>query len=232
MADNKSNMQIAVQYQLPEKWNEETAFSFEHLSDLVEQVHTSAYSASVKAINRFATVRNYVIGYYVVEYEQHGSDRAKYGDKLLKRLAEKVNKRGINETLLKISRAFYLNYPQVKTYLEGKSATLSHQLNKKSAMPSHQLEKTKTESEKSTEILPTLSGKFVTPADELISRLSFSHIREIMTVDDPLARFFYETECIKCCWSVKELRRQIATNLYFRAGNCCYNGLRPMPHRS
>ena len=51
MADNKSNMQIAVQYQLPEKWNEETAFSFEHLSDLVEQVHTSAYSASVKAIN-------------------------------------------------------------------------------------------------------------------------------------------------------------------------------------
>ena len=39
-----------------------------------------------------------------------------------------------------------------------------------------------------------------------------------MTVDDPLARFFYETECIKCCWSVKELRRQIATNLYFRAG--------------
>ena len=41
---------------------------------------------------------------------------------------------------------------------------------------------------------------------------------EIMTVDDPLARFFYETECIKCCWSVKELRRQIATNLYFRAG--------------
>lgn len=218
MADNKSNMQIAVQYQLPEKWNEETAFSFEHLSDLVEQVHTSAYSASVKAINRFATVRNYVIGYYIVEYEQHGSDRAKYGDKLLKRLAEKVNKRGINETLLKISRAFYLNYPQVKTYLEGKSATLSHQLNKKSAMPSHQLEKIKTEPEKSIELLPTLFGKFITPADELISRLSFSHIREIMTVDDPLARFFYETECIKCCWSVKELRRQIATNLYFRAG--------------
>lgn len=186
MADNKSNMQIAVQYQLPEKWNEETAFSFEHLSDLVEQVHTSAYSASVKAINRFATVRNYVIGYYIVEYEQHGSDRAKYGDKLLKRLAEKVNKRGINETLLKISRAFYLNYPQVKTYLEGKSATLSHQLNKKSAMPSHQLEKIKTESEKSIELLPTLSGKFITPADELISRLSFSHIREIMTKENEM----------------------------------------------
>ena len=65
---------------------------------------------------------------------------------------------------------------------------------------------------------PTTSDKFITPADKLISHLSFSHIVEILTVDDPLARFFYETECIKCCWSVKELRRQVATNLYFRAG--------------
>ena len=39
-----------------------------------------------------------------------------------------------------------------------------------------------------------------------------------MTQKDPLARFFYETECIKGTWSVKELRRQIATNLYFRSG--------------
>ena len=77
-------------------------------------------------------------------------------------------------------------------------ATSSHQLSdEKSATPSHQ---------------------FVTSADKLISQLSFSHIREILTIDDPLARFFYETECIKCCWSVKELRRQIATNLYFRTG--------------
>ena len=64
----------------------------------------------------------------------------------------------------------------------------------------------------------TLSDEFVTPAEEIISRLSFAHIRQLMTVEDPLARFFYETECIKCCWSVRELRRQIATNLYFRAG--------------
>ena len=65
---------------------------------------------------------------------------------------------------------------------------------------------------------PTLSDKFITPGVELVSKLSFSHIVEILTVDDPLARFFYETECIRCCWSVKELRRQISSNLYFRAG--------------
>ena len=200
--------EIAVQYNLPANWEQDKEFSFDHLSDVVTQLHDSAYSATVKAINRFATVRNYVIGFYIVEYEQHGSDRAKYGDRLLKRLAERVNKRGINETLLKVSRAFYLNYPQIQTYLKGKSATASHQLeNEKSATASHELE-----------ICSTTSNKFITPADKLISHLSFSHLREILTVDDPLARFFYETECIKCCWSVKELRRQISTNLYFRAG--------------
>ena len=91
--------------------------SFDHLSNLVTQLHNSAYTASVKAVNRFATVRNYVIG-------------------------------------------FYLNYPHIKSYLEGKSATASHQ--------------------------------FITPAEQIISQLSFSHIREIMTVNDSLARFFYE----------------------------------------
>ena len=113
----KQYADIAVQYNLPENWENETTFSFDHLSEMVTQLHNSAYTASVKAINRFATVRNYVIGFYIVEYEQHGNDRAKYGDKLLKRLAERVNKRGINETLLKVSRAFYLNYPHVKSYL-------------------------------------------------------------------------------------------------------------------
>ena len=125
---SKGNDNIVVRYELPKNWSEEKNFSFEHLTQLVEQVHNSAYSSSIKAINRFATIRNYIIGYYIVEYEQNGSDRAKYGDKLLKRLADRINKRGINETLLKVSQAFYLNYPQFRLYLEGKSATLSHQL--------------------------------------------------------------------------------------------------------
>ena len=175
--------EISVLYNLPENWADETAFSFEHLSELVLQLHDSAYSATVKAINRFATIRNYVIGFYIVEYEQHGNDRAKYGDRLLKRLVERVNKRGINETLLTNSRKFYLTYPQIKDYLTAISPTAS---------------------EKSAEKSPTLSDKFITLATELVSMLSFSHIVELLTVDDPLARFFYETECVRCCWSVKE----------------------------
>ena len=201
-------MGISVLYNLPDNWQEETSFSFDHLSELVLQLHDSAYSATVKAINRFATIRNYVIGFYIVEYEQHGNDRAKYGDRLLKRLAESVNKRGINETILKNCRRFYLAYPQIKDYLTAISPTAS----KKS------LGKSPTASDKSSQISPTTSDNFITPAAELVSKLSFSHIVEILTINDPLARFFYETECIRCCWSVKELRRQISTNLYFRAG--------------
>ena len=204
----RNQMGISVLYNLPDNWQEETSFSFDHLSELVLQLHDSAYSATVKAINRFATIRNYVIGFYIVEYEQHGNDRAKYGDRLLKRLAESVNKRGINETILKNCRRFYLAYPQIKDYLTAISPTAS----KKS------LGKSPTLSDKSSQISPTLSDNFITPAAELVSKLSFSHIVEILTIDDPLARFFYETECIRCCWSVKELRRQISTNLYFRAG--------------
>ncbi|WP_373721651.1 PDDEXK nuclease domain-containing protein [Bacteroides heparinolyticus] len=200
--------EITVLYNLPEHWADETAFSFEHLSELVLQLHDSAYSATVKAINRFATIRNYVIGFYIVEYEQHGNDRAKYGDRLLKRLAESVNKRGINETILKNCRRFYLAYPQIKDYLTAISPTASEK----------SLEKSPTASDKSSQISPTASDKFITPGVELVSKLSFSHIVELLTVDDSLVRFFYETECVRCCWSVKELRRQISTNLYFRAG--------------
>lgn len=226
MEDNNDN--IVVRYDLPKNWSEEKNFSFEHLTQLVEQVHNSAYSSTVKAINRFATIRNYIIGFYIVEYEQNGSDRAKYGDKLLKRLAERINKRGINETLLTNCRKFYALYPQIREFLEGKSATASHQSKKIqttsgesasiSPTPSEELALNSSTLAHKSKISPTLSDKFNTSVDKLISNLSFSHIVEIMAVDDPLARFFYETECIKCCWSVRELRRQIATNLYFRAG--------------
>lgn len=64
----------------------------------------------------------------------------------------------------------------------------------------------------------TVSHQFVTDPERLVNNLSFSHIREILVIDDEFERYFYETECMKCNWSVRELRRQIKTNLYFRAG--------------
>lgn len=68
------------------------------------------------------------------------------------------------------------------------------------------------------EIWSTASTKFETDPELLVTRLSFSHISEIMRLQNPFERFFYEFECMQGSWSVRELKRQITTNLYVRAG--------------
>lgn len=152
---------------------------FEMLADSIKNINLKAGNAAKSAVNQLMTLRNWAIGYYIVEYEQGGSDRAEYGTRLLKTLEEQIAEKGMNSTLFKWCRQFYILYPQI-------GATVSHQ--------------------------------FITKPDVLVNNLSFSHIREIMVIDDAFERFFYETECIKCNWSVRELRRQIKTNLYVRAG--------------
>ena len=163
------------------------------------------------------TMRNWLIGYYIVEFEQHGKDRAEYGTQLLKKLEERVNRKGLNVTLFKNSRNFYTHYPQVAENLAPTICpTLSDEFVKRyNSLPAqYDCSADKMSLEKS----PTLSHQFKTSGKKIISSLSFSHIVELLTVDDPLARYFYEQECIKCTWSVRELRRQISTNLYFRTG--------------
>ena len=63
-----------------------------------------------------------------------------------------------------------------------------------------------------------MSREFISAPEDVIGRLSFSHICEIEWIDDPLVRYFYEQECMRCTWSVRELRRQIGTNLHIRVG--------------
>ena len=181
---------------IAEGWAKKQSPTFEELSASILQTHQTAQTGALRAVNQMATLRNWLIGCYIVEYEQKGRDRATYGDRLLKRLEERVNTKGLNVTLFQTSRLLYNYYPQLGGLIY---ATASHKL-------------------QSDKICATPSHKYITPAQKLLTKLSFSHIREIMTQDDPLARFFYETECIKGTWSVKELRRQIATNLYFRSG--------------
>ena len=196
-------------------WMQKVAPTFSDLSESIIQTHQSAQNSAIKAVNQMATLRNWLIGCYIVEYEQKGSDRAKYGDRLLKRLEESVKTKGLNLTLFKNSRRFYLLYPQIGN-LFGKSPTPSDFLETES----ERYGKSPTPSDFSGEesICATASHEFKTAPKQILEKLSFSHISEIMTQDDPLARIFYETECIKGTWSVKELRRQIASNLYFRSG--------------
>ncbi|WP_278906062.1 PDDEXK nuclease domain-containing protein [Leyella stercorea] len=187
-----------------EDWSK-TLHSFNDLASIVQTTHDAAQSSAVKAINRMQTMRNWLIGYYIVEFEQHGNDRAEYGTQLLKKLEERVDRKGLTTTLFKWARKFYRLYPQMMENLPIPiCATVMHQL-----QPIENKEDT---------IGASMTHQFVTPGKTIISHLSFTHLREIMTLDDPLARYFYEQECIKCTWSVRELRRQISTNLYVRAG--------------
>lgn len=187
-----------------EDWSK-TLHSFNDLASIVQTTHDAAQSSAVKAINRMQTMRNWLIGYYIVEFEQHGKDRAEYGTQLLKKLEERVDRKGLTTTLFKWARKFYRLYPQMMENLPIPiCATVMHQL-----QPIENKEDT---------IDASMMHQFVTPGKTIISHLSFTHLREIMTLDDPLARYFYEQECIKCTWSVRELRRQISTNLYVRAG--------------
>lgn len=187
-----------------EDWSK-TLHSFNDLASIVQTTHDAAQSSAVKAINRMQTMRNWLIGYYIVEFEQHGKDRAEYGTQLLKKLEERVDRKGLTTTLFKWARKFYRLYPQMMENLPIPiCATVMHQL-----QPIENKEDT---------IGASMTHQFVTPGKTIISHLSFTHLREIMTLDDPLTRYFYEQECIKCTWSVRELRRQISTNLYVRAG--------------
>ena len=214
---NESTTYLHDGMELPvEDWSQNT-HSFDELTKIIRDTHDAAQTTAVKAINRMQTMRNWLYGYYIIEFEQHGKDRAEYGTQLLKRLEERVNRKGLTETLFKNSRKFYRLYPQMVENIIGViSPTVSDKL-LESKDASVLCDTQMTENEH-VEKSPTVSDGFRTTGQMIISRLSFSHIVEIMTVDDPLARYFYEQECIKCTWSVRELRRQISTNLYVRTG--------------
>lgn len=214
---NESTTYLHDGMELPvEDWSQNT-HSFDELTKIIRDTHDAAQTTAVKAINRMQTMRNWLYGYYIIEFEQHGKDRAEYGTQLLKRLEERVNRKGLTETLFKNSRKFYRLYPQMVENIIGViSPTVSDKL-LESKDASGLCDTQMTENEH-VEKSPTMSDGFRTTGQMIISRLSFSHIVEIMTVDDPLARYFYEQECIKCTWSVRELRRQISTNLYVRTG--------------
>ena len=196
-----------------EDWSS-TFHTFSDLASIIQTTHDAAQSSAVRAINRMQTMRNWLIGYYIVEFEQHGKDRAEYGAHLLKKLEERVDRKGLNVTLFQTSRNFYNLYPQMEgLFVPNKIySTLSNKLGSRIPLMD------KSADAQSNTNCATVSHNFQTLPEMIVSRLSFSHIREIMSVDDPLARYFYEQECIKCTWSVRELRRQISTNLYFRTG--------------
>ena len=86
---------------------------FESLVGRIQSTSSALQEDARLVINRNVTTRAWLTGFYIVEYEQHGNDRAKYGERLLKRLAERLDDKSFSLTNLKNYRSFYLLFPEV-----------------------------------------------------------------------------------------------------------------------
>ena len=179
-----------------------------NLQDLSEQLLTLStafkYQAEVQ-VNKLLTLRNWVIGYYISEYELNGEDRAKYGDRIYEELAKRLkSQKGLNKRTLHVCTKLFRVYPQI---VQSVSAQLQH---------FDLIDKTNFERMElfNTELLP---DNAIAPV-KIFEKSSFSHIIEFIKLDPPLKRQFYEVESIKNNWSVRDLKRAINSMLYERTG--------------
>ncbi len=201
---------------------------FNELRLNIRQISDSLRQSAVSAINSHLTVRNWLVGFYIVEFEQNGEDRARYGAKLLQNLAENLNEDGLSYRNLCLYRQFYLVYPEISVYIpqfikkhigkiwQSPIAKLQLTNNKEDIAirtASAQLQSLKNDAAEVGQTVIAKLGK----VEKIVHGLSFTHLSLLLPIDDPQKRHFYETECIKGTWSVRELKRQIDTLYYERS---------------
>ena len=179
----------------------------------IVRIHQQAQEFAIKAVNIGLTLRNWFIGHRIVEFEQNGADRAGYGENLIVTLSQRLAAQGLSQVTpreLRRFRQFYLVYPQIWQSLTAKSPEASRFT---SMLPLVDL---LASSIRESVTAKSQVGEPVTP--ELIYRLSFTHLCELIQLPDDTQRRFYEIECIRGNWSVRELRRQINSLYYQRSG--------------
>ena len=186
--------------------------NFEGLIDNVYQAHCLLQQTAQKAVNHFLVIKNWMTGFYIVEYEQKGEDRAKYGEQLIDEMSKNLKYKGLkgySPVSLRNCRAFYRAYPQIQ-----QSVTV--ELQKSGVERYKQLPFSEMQIQQSQTV--ELKEEYPIPNDLLLSRLSYTHFIELLRAKESLERLFYEVETIKNKWSVKELERAFNTGLYIRTG--------------
>lgn len=202
-----------------------TTFSLEDLAASIRSLHEHFSSQARHAINVTLTLRNWLIGWYIAEYQLNGSDRAKYGEKIIFTLAEVLadlpncDHRGLYNYL-----AFYRCYPQL---LQASFNQVSQMLPEALQLCFQTISAT-TINNHSRPICGTAFRKlgnnsntpniqdYIKLSPDLLSRLSYNHFAQLIKVSDETARRFYETERLLGNWSVRELKRQIGSMFYER----------------
>ena len=197
--------------------------NFEALVKHISTIQDTLQAQAAHAVNLALTARNWLMGCYIVEFEQNGEDRAAYGEQLLKKLEQRLNVKGLNERRFREFRRLYLVYPQLKEpvaqYIVSRSQ-IRHTLSAEFIEPIRRL--SSAESATNIRRMPSAelddAKRWMIPADKLFNRLTYSNLMLISTIDNPVKRAFYEMEAIRGCWSYKELERQINSLYYERSG--------------
>lgn len=232
---------------------------FESLVSQIKRVSDALQQDARMVINRNVTTRAWLTGYYIIEYEQHGKDRAKYGEHLLQNLSKRLGGTGYGVSNLKNFRQFYLLYPEMKElvceyvirrfysnhtqeYTEillpdiiRHSLTGELGTSEIGHSPNGESEEQEKQQSATAELLSSIHQPAVAYSSDgfamqladgsvkpvpkmLFDRLSFTHIVQLLHVEDSLQRTFYAIETMRGPWSVRELQRQIDSNYYARCG--------------
>ena len=202
--------------------NKNETLHFENLVNNIEQIHHHFQQQAVKAVNVSLTIRNWLIGFYIVEFEQNGADRAKYGEKLMKSLSDKISGKGLSETNLKLSRQFFKVYPEMmelfnssfKSLLPKTIGMLVTDEIENSDNENTIISQLSTDEFKKKEDLPNKLNYY----RQLIEKVSFTHFVELLKIEDKTKRSFYELFILKATPSIIELKRQINSLAYERVG--------------
>lgn len=177
---------------------------FNILRTQILDTHNNLYQNAIKAINTNLTIRNYLIGFYILAFEQNGADRANYGTKLLALLAKNLAIKGLTASELSRCRQFYNCYPAILG-----SLTQKFQLHSTPTIFGSPTQEFKT-----NKVLKLPNNYY----RNLITKVSYTHLVELIKINDITKRTFYEMMVIKNTLSVRELEKQIATLAYERIG--------------
>jgi predicted nuclease of restriction endonuclease-like (RecB) superfamily len=156
----------------------------------------AARSAAARNVNSLMTATYWEIGRRIVESEQGGATRANYGDELIKQLANDLSRqfgRGFGVVNLSQMKRFFLAWPA-----KGIFQTLSEKSSTSSLI---------NDIRDDSSTIPALANLF---------QLPWSAYVRLLSIKNPKARAFYETEALRAGWSVRQLDRQISSQFYER----------------
>lgn len=177
---------------------------FRHVAELIEQSRLHVR----KAVDTTMVYTYFGIGKYIVEDEQHGENRAKYGKQVLINLSARLTERfgeGWSYPNLRNIRQFYLVYSNL---INGDYQNKNDR---------HRLANSSCKIEFFHSVDEIDSTNEICAAEPIHKfTLSWSHYLILMRIKNADERSFYEIECAKQNWSVRQLQRQYSSSLYER----------------